>query len=439
MAELRKELSLYGLTMIAVGCSVGSGIFLTPGQIAANVESPYWILIAWTLGGLVALAGALTFAELAGMFPQAGGIYVFLREAFGGLFAFLYGWVNLFVLTAGAIAALSIACADHIGKLVGLNDTGVMIAAVAIILIVTIVNILGVKLAELFGSFFTTIKLIGIAAIVVIGLWLGSSESITNFQPSEKFIALQGLDMISVIGLALIGVWWSYGGFQHASFLAGETKKAQTIVPRAMILGAIIVGTVYLLTNLAYLFLLSPAELAVSKTVAADAIGKVLPGAGTAIVLIIIISTFGTAGIYTTTGPRLYYSMGRDGVFFGRLAKIHEQYKTPVFAILLQSVWAVILLLFWGTFVNLIIYVVFTDLVFLALAATSIIYFRLKTPEKLRPYRTLGFPITPILFISVAGVVVVNTIWSTPIHALVGLVVLSIGIPFYFYFRSSNS
>jgi len=433
MTELRKELSLYGLTMVAIGSCVGSGIFLTPAQIAGHLPSPILILLVWGFGGVIALTGALTFGELGAMFPQAGGVYVYLKEGYGDLFGFLYGWAYLLVITSGAIAALTIACASYLAFIFPLGDTGITIVAISAIIIVTIVNILRVKAAEVFTNIFTGLKLIGIAALVIVGLCMGNPELMSS-RISETGVSG---GIVTAFGLALIGVLWSYGGWQHASFVAGEAKDATRTVPRAMIIGSLVVAITYLLTNLAYLFLLPVDQIAASGSVAADAIRTVLPYGGTLIAIIIAISTFGTAGIYTLSAPRIYYAMADDGLFFRQLARVHPRFRTPVNAIVVQSIWAIMLLLFWGTFEDVITYVVFMDWIFFALAGACVFIFRFTRKETARPYKTMGYPITPVIFIGISIFFVINTLVNRPLHAWAGLIFAFIGILVFYYFKRS--
>ena len=434
MVELKKELSLYGLTMVAIGSCIGSGIFLTPSQIAGHLPSPLLILLVWGLGGVITLMGALTFAELGAMFPQAGGVYVYLKEAYGDLFGFLYGWVYLVVITSGANAALSIACAYYLAFIFPLGETGIKITAIVALIVVTVVNILRVKAAEVFTNVFTGMKLLGIAAVIGIGLFFGRAE----FSLFDSRGTASVDNLISAIGLALIGVLWSYGGWQHASFVSGEARDARWMIPRAMIIGALVVGVVYLLTNLAYLLLLPVDDIASSQSLAADAVSTILPFGGVLVALLIAISTFGTLGIYTLSAPRIYYAMAKDGLFFKKLAWVHPKFRTPVNAILVQSAWAVVLLLFWGTFEDLITYVVFTDWVFFGLTAVGIFIFRRKYPNLPRPYKTLGYPAVPLIFISITFLFVINSLVEKPLHAFAGVVLMIIALPIYFYFKTKQ-
>jgi len=431
MSELRKDLRLYGLTMVAIGSCIGSGIFLTPSQIAGYLPSPLLILLVWGLGGIITLTGALTFAELGAMYPQAGGVYVYLKQAYGDLFGFLYGWAYLVVITSGANAALSIACATYLAFLFPLGPAGVKLTAIGALIIVTGINILRVRAAEVFTNMFTGVKLLGIAVVAGVGLFFGRVD--VNLPAAAP--ASESGSLAAAFGLALIGVLWSYGGWQHASFVAGEARDARRTIPRAMILGAVVVAVVYLLANLAYLKLLPVPAIAASDSVAADAVAGVLPFGGGLIALMIAVSTFGTLGIYTLSAPRIYYAMARDGLFFEGLARVHPRFRTPVNAILTQSAWAVVLLLFWGTFEDLITYVVFTDWVFFCLTAVAIFVFRRREPERPRPYRTLGYPVVPLIFIVITFLFVVNALIEKPRHAWAGLIFLIIALPVFAYFK----
>lgn len=430
MPQLKQSLTLFGLIMVAVGSSIGSGIFLTPSDIAQHLPHPSWILAVWSIGGVVALTGALTFAELGGMFPQAGGVYIYLKEAYGRLAAFLYGWCILTVITSGAIAALALAFARYIDFLVPLGDKGIQVLGVVAILTVTLINIFGVKLSEIFASLFTGMKLLGILLIVVFGIGFHvSGKEATPFDFTFEPIATTSF------ALALIGVLWSYGGWHHASYVAGETKNPGRTVPLAMMIGALIVTLVYLLTNLAYLYLLPVDQIGTSKAVAADAIHAIFAWGGTFVAALIAVSTFGTAGIYTMTAPRIYFAMAQDGVFFKHLARIHPVWRTPVNAIVLQSSWAVVLLLLWGTFENLIAYVVFMDWIFMTMAAAGVFLFRKKIPDHPRPYRTWGYPLIPLIFIGISLWFLLYTLIGKPAQAWAGLALALTGAGAYGLFK----
>ncbi len=435
MATLRRSLSLFDMTMIAIGSSIGSGIFLTPALIAHQLDSPLWILGVWLVGGITALCGALTYAELGAMLPQAGGVYRFLTEGYGGLAGFLYGWAYFLVVNTGALGALAVAFSTYFGYFVPLTPTGQLLVAIGGIILVTIINVLGVKAGGVFSDIFTILKLAGIAILLGAGFLWGSSATTNFLAPLSKGDGT----LTSALTLAFVSVLWSYGGWQHATFTSAEAKNPQHTVPRALILGAAVVTFVYVATNVAYMFLLSPAQIGVSPRVAADALSVVMgPVGGTIISLTIFVSTFGTTGIYTLTAPRIYFAMANDGVFFRKVAEVHPKFQTPMFAILSQTVWAIVLLLFWGTYEKLISYVVFTDWIFFALAAFSIFILRKKQPDAHRPYRTLGYPVTPILFIAIAVWFVINTLIERPAESWAGLIFLALGVPVYYFWKRLN-
>lgn len=440
MSELRRSLSLYGLTMIAIGCTIGSGIFRTPGNVAVQVHLPEYVIALWVLGGVVALAGALTFAEMGGMFPGAGGLYVYLREAYGDVVGFLYGWFILFCSTAGAIAALALVCSEHLCYLYGTGKDSVweLPLAAGIIIFLTIVNLFGVKIGEWIANIFGGAKLVGLALIIGAG-WFFANPQAATANATSDFSNTPPDNLMSAFALGFIGVLWSFGGWQHASYMAGETKDPQRTVPRAMILGAIIITLVYVLANVAYMRLLPVEQIAYSKTVAADAMNTVTPMGGTLMAFLIALSTFGSIGIYSVTSPRMYYAMAKDGVFFAKLAEIHPKWRTPVWAMLIQSSWALVLLFFWGTFNDLIEYVTFLDWIGLMLVGTTIFVFRKKRPDAERSYRTTLYPITPIVFVGICAWFVCFNIVGSREKALAGLVVVVAGLlAYWLFFRKKD-
>jgi APA family basic amino acid/polyamine antiporter len=435
MSELRRSLSLYSLTMIAIGCTIGSGIFRTPGYVALQVHLQEYVILLWLLGGVVALAGALTFAEMGGMFPGAGGLYVYLREAYGDVVGFLYGWFILFCSTAGAIAALALVCSEHLCYLYGAGKESAweMPLAAGIIVVLTIVNLFGVKIGEWIANIFGGAKLLGLALIIGAG-WFFANPDAEAANAASTFTHTVPDNLMSAFALGFIGVLWSFGGWQHASYMAGETKDPQRTVPRAMILGAVIITLVYVLANVAYMRLLPVEQIAYSKTVAADAMNTVTPMGGTLMAFLIALSTFGSIGIYSVTAPRMYYAMAKDGVFFAKLAEIHPKWRTPVWAMLIQSGWALFLLFFWGTFNDLIEYVTFLDWIGLMLVGTTIFVFRKKRPNAERSYRTTLYPLTPIVFVGICAWFVCFNIVGSWEKALAGLVVVLAGLLAYWVF-----
>ncbi len=433
-SALEQRLTLFDMIMIAVGSTIGSGIFLTPSMIAGALPSPHFIVIVWILGGIMALSGALTYAELGALFPKAGGVYVFLKESYGEFAGFLFGWAYFLVVNTGAIAALSIAFATYFGYFVPLSPAGIKLCAVSGIVIVTAINVRGVKTGGIFSDVFTVLKLVGIAGIIVIGfLWGNASKS------DFTSLTVPG-NLSGGFAIAMVGVLWSYGGWQHATFASAEAKQPHRTIPLAMVIGAMIVTLVYVSVNVAYLFLLTPGQIAHSSSLAADAVETVIGRAGGgAIAVAIFISTFGTTGIFTLTAPRIYYAMASDGLFIRTLAKIHPQFHTPANAILIQSLWAIVLILFWGTFENLISYVVFTDWIFFALTAASVFVFRRKFPNRERRYKTFGYPVTPLIFISFALWFVVSTLIEKPAQAWAGILMLLLGLPVFYAMKKKRA
>jgi APA family basic amino acid/polyamine antiporter len=420
--------------MIAVGSTIGSGIFLTPAMIARELPDPVWALLAWLLGGIMALTGALTFAELGALLPRAGGVYVYLSEAYGGLAGFLYGWAYILVVNTGGIAALSVACATYLGQFVRFGTGGVTVVALAVILIVTAINVFGVRAGGVFSDMFTVLKLAAITALIVLGLGFG-----VRLWQADPRGAVESSALPAALAAALIGVFWSYGGWQHATYVAGEARTPARSLPRALVIGTMIVTLVYMLAVFAYMSLLSPAGVGSATRLAAEAVGEVLGDAGAgAVSAAIAISTFGTAGIYTLTAPRIYYAMAVDGLFFRSVARLHPRTGVPVTAILLQSAWAAVLVLFWGTFENLISYVVFTDFFFFALAAAGVFVLRRKMPDAERPVRIPAYPLPPAVFVMVTVSFVLATLVGKPAQAAAGLVFLAVGVPVYFAWRKRN-
>jgi len=434
MTKLAKELTLYGLIMVAIGSCIGSGIFVTPSQIAGLIPSSSLIILVWALGGLIALTGALTFGELGALFPKAGGIYVFLKEAYGGWLGFLYGWAYLVIITSGSIAVLSLAFSHYLSFFIPMDNTWKTIISIITISLLTALNVFRAKFGEIFSNIFTGLKIIGILIIICSGIIFGSSGlSFSDF----RFVMPAGAGL-SAFGVALTGVLFSYGGWQHASFLAGETKNPSRNVPIAMITGAAVVTLIYLLVNISYMFLLPVEKIVSSEKVAAEAVSTIIPFGGILVAGLIAISTFGTIGIYTLSAPRIYYAMAEDGLFFKGIAKVHPKFRTPVNAIIIQSVWSVILLLFWGTLENLITYTVSVEWIFYTLAAAGIFIFRRKLRNTDRPYKTFGYPVTPLIFIIINIWFIINITINKPLHMAIGFCFLLLGVPFFLYFKRKN-
>jgi APA family basic amino acid/polyamine antiporter len=422
--DLKRKISFGGLTMIAVGSCIGSGIFVTPAQIAEILGQQNLVLLVWILGGITALCGALTFAELGAMYPKAGGVYVFIREAYGSLPAFLYGWITLLVINTGALAALGAALTEYVSFFVPLTASGKLILTASVIILLTAINTVGVQVSQSLSNLFTGLKLAAIAAIICCGIWFYHPEE-NALQLSTPFSLTGG--MVNTILLAFTGVFFSYGGWHHASYLAGETVEPQKTVPRAMIVGALVVTITYVLVNIAYMLFLPLPAIAASNRVAGDALASVFPFGGQIVAVFIGLSIFGTISIYTMSAPRIYYAMAKDGIFFSSLAKVHPRFHTPAAAMSLQALWALVLLLFWKQFSSLITYVTFMDIAFMALAGASVFVLRRKKPQMQRPYKVWGYPVIPWIYTLICSAFVINTLVFKPFHAFSGLMLTAIG------------
>ena len=434
MSNLQKKLSLYGLTMIAVGSCIGSGIFVTPAQIASAVPNATLVLAVWALGGVIALTGALTFTELGGMFPKSGGVYVYLKEAYGDLVGFLYGWVILLVINTGALAGLCVAFAEYLKVFSpGISEGAKTGIAALTMLVLTGINILGVNVSQGLSNVFTGLKLLAIGGIIVAGfVFFNPAKVQLDFSLDTNIPS----HLTSAMLTGLIGVLFSVGGWHHASYLAGEAVDAPRTVPRAMFWGVVIVMTMYLLVNLAYMFLLPLDAIARTPRVAGDAMAGIAPWGGKAVAVAIALSIFGTISIYTMSAPRIYFAMAEDGIFFKQLAYVHPRWRTPVVAMLVQVVWAMLVLLFFqGLFDKIITFVTFMDIAFMGLAGAAIFVFRKRRKEAERPIKAWGYPWVPLLFVVISAAFALNTLFERPEQALPGLGLLLVGVVVFFVLK----
>jgi len=389
-----------------------------------------YALLAWLLGGVVAFFGALTFSELGSAFPREGGVYVYIREAYGNLAGFLYGWVILLIINTGALAALGMALADYLTFFFPLNQWQKIATAIAVIWFLTLVNARGVHISQRFAVTFTGLKLFAMVLMVFVGLWyLPELAHPIQLDPLKEIPG----DLAGGMLLAFIGVFWSMGGWHHATYLAGEAKDARRTVPRAMLWGTIIITSIYLAVILAYMILLPAGQMAASQRVAGDAMQSVISGGGQLVSVAIAISIFGTIGIYTMTAPRIYFAMANDGMFFRFLAKLSPRYHTPVNAMFLQAFWATILIFLWGSFVRMIAFVTFMDIVFMSLACASVFLFRRRNQAN-DGYRMAMFPWPPVIYLLICVSFVVYTLLSFQPESWVGVCILLAGIPVYLFF-----
>jgi len=429
-----KRLTLADLVLIGAGGAIGSGIFRSPSQVAAALPSTAWDLAAWGLGGLLTLAGALTFAELGAAMPRAGGQYVWLSEAYGSLVGFLHGWAYFLVVATGAIAALAIVFAEYVGFFVPMGGVATRAVAIGALAALAVVNIVGVRAAANVGGALTVLKLAALAGIVLLGALAGAGAASDAHAAAVASAAAaagsgSGASAATGMGAAMIGVLWSYGGWQHASFAAGEARRPERDVPLAMILGTAIITTAYLLANIAYIRLMPPSVLATSPHVASDAVqAAVGPVGGAAVAAAVAASAIGTAGIFTLTTPRVYWAMAERGLFFRGVADLHPKWRTPVRAIVLQTAWAMVLVVAWGTFERIIGYVLFVDWIFFGLTGAAVFVMRRRVGTSSAGYRVPGYPLVPLAFVATSLWFIVSTLRSQPVQAVAGAALLGLGV-----------
>jgi basic amino acid/polyamine antiporter, APA family len=434
-AQLRKTLGMRDLVLLIVGTVIGSGIFLVPGGVLKPVGySVPLALFAWLVGGLLSLLGALTYGELSTMKPEAGGLYVYIRDCFGSLPAFLFGWTLFFVISAGSVATLAVAFSTYLGEFFTLTPLTAKLISIGMIATIGLVNVRGVRESANLQNVTTCLKIVAILAIAIALLSLGKAFALHPVH----MVSVRSGSLASGFGLSMISVLWAYEGWQYATFSAGEALHPQRDFPLAFLIGSIALIAIYLLVNVAYISALGPQGVASSHRVAAAAISAVIsPVAAKIVTLTILISMFSAANSIMMTAPRVYYSMARDGVFFQRLSRIHPRYGTPAFAILAAVLWTS-LLAASGTFEQLLTYVVFVGWTFYALAAACVFVYRKREPHAKRPYRVPGYPVTPTIFIAAAIALVINTVASQPGRALIGLGIVLAGTPAYFLWRRNG-
>jgi len=417
--------------MVVVGGIIGSGIFMLPAIVAQRLPTGPLVLGAWVAGGAIALAGAFAFAELATLFPQAGGQYVYLREAYHPLVAFLFGWASLLMIQGGGLGAVAITFAQYSLRLTGRDPAAAWLVAAIAIVVVAAVNIAGVKPGSRLLNVLVLLKLAALAALILGGLLLPHRGPVPATPPPA---ALPAGSTVLAFGAALVPILFAYGGWQGVNLLAEETSEPRRTIPRALMFGTAIVITVYLLANVVYLSALGRAGLAATPTPASDAVLRIFgPGADRLISAAIAVSAFGFLDLTLLAQTRIYYAMGVDRAFLPALARLHPRFGTPVLAIVLQAAWGVVLVL-TGTYGELVDSVVFSDWIFFALTAAAVFRFRSMIPvsgRDPRAFRMPGYPVVPALFVAAAAAAVVSAIRTNPTRSVVGVGLLALGVPVY--------
>jgi APA family basic amino acid/polyamine antiporter len=444
---LVRGLSLLDAVLLLVGGVVGSGIFLTAGEIAADVRRPALFLLVWIAGGAISLLACLAFAELGSMFPQAGGQYVYLREAYGDFPAFLYGWMNFSVSGPGTIAALAVGFAEYFGAIVPIADAhraifhvggwaftrGNVVSLTAIALL-TVVNVYGVKRGALVQNIATALKFAAIALFVVLGFAVGRGDWSHFTMPMPDGHG----SLAMAFGVALIAVFWAYDGWVYVSWVAGEMKNPQRNVPRALVLGIIGVGIVYMSVNMVYLYALPMDRIAGVTTIAQSAATAMFSSkAGGWLSAMIAVSCFGAMCGAILAYARVNYAMAADGLFFPKMAEVHPRYRTPWFSLVVQGCWTGVLTLS-GTYDQLFTYTMFMMVLSYVATVIGLFVLRRKRPDAERPYRCTGYPVLPALYVLLGSAWALNAAVERPREALAGAVIVLIGVPGYLYWRRAR-
>jgi len=437
--RLPRRLGFLSAAAVLIGSTIGSGIFRTPAVVAGRVTDVGLFAAGWVLGGVIALAGALTYGELAAMYPRTGGVYVYIREAFGRLPAFLFGWAELLIIRPAAYGAIAITSAEYFWRVVGRDGaslvpgTGLSIAqaaAAVFIVLVAAVNYRGIHLGALVQNVSTVLKLGALLALVTLGLVLVPSQELAA---SAAPAPLATLAPAAGFGLAMVSILWAYDGWADLSFVSGEVRDPQRVLPLALVTGTTVVVASYLLANFVYLHLVPLDRMAGSPLIAADAAWRVLGGAGVVFVsAAVMVSTFGTLNGSMMTGPRIFYAMAEDGLFFRPLAAVHPRFGTPAASIVLAAVLGVIFVSI-RTFAELADQFIIGIWPFYALAVAAVVVLRRRLPDAERPYRVWGYPVTPAVFLVATLYLLGNyAITETRIFAVDIAVVLT-GGPVYLY------
>lgn len=450
---LVRQLGMFDSTMMMVGLVIGSGIFLTTGIMAQYLPSPSLILLAWIVGGLITLTGALTYAELGAAMPWAGGQYVYLREAYGPLAGFLFGWILFLVTMTGSIAALGVAFAEYFGyffpsfsfeniffsvrnpfldgRALYTISMG-QLTAIAVIVLLSVFNYVGVVFGKMIQNIVTVVKIGALLILIIAGITIGNGTAV-DFSVNPTGLSFGRL--IIGFGVALIAITWSFDGWNNITYAAGEIKNPKRNLPFSLVVGTLIITVLYALINYVYFKALPIGEMAgvvrIAEKATTTLYGRTSAGLLSAAVLI---SVFGALNGAIFVGPRVYYAMASDKLFFRRVARVHPRFRTPAFSILIQTVWACVLTVS-GTFEQLFTFVVFVTVLFYILTAASVFTLRKKYPDLPRPYKTWGYPVIPIIFILTQAGILLNTLIERPVESLIGLGFTVIGLPVYCYWK----
>jgi APA family basic amino acid/polyamine antiporter len=445
-SRLVRAIGLSGATLLVMGNVLGSAIFLTTGIMAEQMPSPVLLLLVWLAGGLLTLAGGLTCAELGTMYPHSGGWYVFLREAYGPVWGFLFGWAGMLVMLTGSVAAVAVGFAEYFSYFfpaLGLDrvlvsfplidgrfrvSAGQVVAAMSIA-VLGAVNYIGVSFGNVFQAILTAIKVALLAAVPALAFVFRPADP--QFLPVVSHVP----DAPAAFGLAMIAVMWAYSGWDYLCFASGEIKDPARTIPRALIMGTLALTTLYVLINLGYIFSLSMEDMRGVVRIGERAVAAMIGAGGTALVVGgVMISTFGCNASGIIPISRVCFAMSADGLFLRSAAAVHPKYRTPHVSIVLTSAWSAFLTL-TGTYEQLYTYVVFTALLFNVAGGIAIFKLRRSRPGVTRPYRAWGYPVVPALFVLSTAALVINTLRERPVESFAGLGLVALGLPAYWYWR----
>jgi len=430
---LSRRLGLFDATMIVMGGIIGSGIFMNPYVVAQQVHTPFLIIGAWVLGGLIALAGAFIYAELAERRPHTGGQYAYFRDAYHPSLAFVYGWSLLLVIQTGGMAAVAVTFARYFIELTGVGISDWMIAIIALGTL-TIINCLGVRAGSTVQNILMTLKIAAIVGLVVCGFALAKPSGAAS---TALLDAPVSFDLITAMGAALIPVMFAYGGWQTASFVAGELKEPQRDLPRGLLMGVIGVVLLYISVNVVCIYVLGVDGLMQTKTPASEVMRTALGETGARIIAVgIAISTLGFLSQSVLTAPRVYFAMADDGLFFKKVAWVNPKTLVPVVAIVLQGVCAMVIAAS-GKYEQILNYVVSVDFIFFGLAATCVFIFRRRDTAETK-FKIPFHPFTTIFFIAACFFVVANTLYKYPENSFIGLGIMAVAVPVYFLWKAKK-
>lgn len=427
--QLRRSLTLLDATMINVGTMIGSGVFIVPAAIAIQLTGISWILGVWVVAAMLSLLGALTFGELGATLPQAGGLVVYLGEAYGPIWGFFYGWTVFVVIQTGSIAAVAVAFATYLGHFVPLGAAGSKLVAIGAIALLTLVNLIGVRAGARTQNIVTIAKLIVIALLIAVSFGSSAGSMLHLATPAARL----SWPLLSAFGTALVAALWAFDGWIHTSYVGGEIENPGRNLPLSTVASVVIVAAVYLALNLGYHYVLGQDGVAQSSRVAADTAAAAIgaSGAGFASALIAL-ATLGCVSGMILAGGRIYYAMAREGLFFKFVGQVHPRFGTPANSLCLQGLWSIVLALS-GRYDQLFTYVVFASWVFYGMGAAAVFVLRGR-PGLRSPYRV--WSVVPALFVVFAVVLLCATLMTDPRDALIGLALMLAGLPAYFWFRS---